>query len=564
MDNLNMIHGEAASTYKADLNEDFIYENAVTAYSWFRLSFYSVAYLGVLFLQLLQGDFLCLEVWQPIHIIMFVGFLTQLLLILLAPGSPNLKMCVQATLIIDGLLLAAVMATMGFNHSLFLFVALVCVGISGLILGVSSAIKIGLIISGSMTLVYSLNYQFNPESLRAIWLINNTSLFIVAGLGGYLGDQFRFVSEDLEIKTEEVRALTDINEIIVDNIPSGLMVISSDNKVVSSNRGAAKIFGDLGLEGRPIGEIFADLENAITSLRSNPNASHVERYELNYYNYKNEKMILEVILSVINRKTSDHGQVLCLIQNLTEIKNLEFSMRQKEKLAAVGQLAAGIAHEIRNPLASISGSVQLLESSLQTQTTEDKKLLAIVIKEIDRLNKLVTEFLDFVRPDSRIEDPININNLAKEVLEMAKLNEKLSSKVEHRTELRAQSIVYGHYDKLKQALLNIIMNAYQAMHDTLRPEIYIQTIDQEGSVILIIQDNGVGMTQDNLKRIFEPFHTTKPQGTGLGMAITHKIIETHNAEIFVESELGLGTKFIIKFPAKNSPDTNKMYLKKQA
>lgn len=547
-----------------DSSEVFLYQNVITAFSWFRIILYMAVYLGLFLLQVLQGDFLFMGVWQPMHIVMLCGFVSHFGLLEFSAGEKDARVTAAIALTVDSFLLAAVLYIVSVNHSLFIFLGLICVGLTGLLLGAKASIKIGLLISALFTMVYSLHSQFDPESLRGVWLINNTSLFIVAALGGYLGDQFRFVSEDLEFKKVEIQNLTDINETIVDNIPSGLLVIDSDYKIIRANRGSAKLFGDLSLESKNLAEIFQDLKLTIAGLRQSLKPNALERLELNYYNYKKEKMILETIVSQINKPGQDEKQFLCLLQNLTEIKNLEFSMQQKEKLAAVGQLAAGIAHEIRNPLASISGSVQLLASSLQTQTPEDKKLLAIVIKEIDRLNKLVTEFLDFVRPDIRIEDPININSLVKEVLEIVRLNDKLSKKVEHRTELRAQGLIFGHYDKLKQAILNIVINGYQATVDTLRPEIYVQSYDSEGSIILVIQDNGMGMTKDNLKRVFEPFHTTKPQGTGLGLAITHKIIESHGAEIKIESELGLGAKFIMIFPAKNSPDTDKVLIKKQA
>jgi two-component system sensor histidine kinase PilS (NtrC family) len=264
------------------------------------------------------------------------------------------------------------------------------------------------------------------------------------------------------------------------------------------------------------------------------------------------------------RRPQGGRHFVVLLQNVTETKNLQFQLAQKEKLAAVGQLAAGIAHEIRNPLASISGSIQLLQANLVTQSPEDTKLFRIVIREIDRLNNLISEFLDFVRPDVRLDDPIEINTLAREVLEMAKMNPVLNKKVQQKTELRANQIINGHYDKLKQALLNITINAYQAMNDTLHPEIWVRSYDDDDRVVLEIQDNGCGITRDNLKRVFEPFHTTKPGGTGLGLAITHKIIESHDADINVESEWGHGAKFTIVFRSRTTPDDNEEKLKKQA
>ncbi|MEQ1664914.1 MAG: ATP-binding protein [Bdellovibrionales bacterium] len=177
---------------------------------------------------------------------------------------------------------------------------------------------------------------------------------------------------------------------------------------------------------------------------------------------------------------------------------------------------------------------------------------------------MISEFLDYVRPASRLEDPIQLNNVIKEVLEMVKMNPTLNRKTTQHCELRSQKLIYGNYDKLKQAILNIMINSYQAMNDTLRPELYVQTFEAQDKVVLVIKDNGIGISKENLRKIFEPFHTTKSNGTGLGLAITHKIFEYHNANVLVESELGIGTQFTVSFPIENNPESNKLYLKKQA
>lgn len=539
--------------------------NILGALAWARVVLYSAGYVGMILLQLLQGEFLCMAVWQPVHIIMMCAFCLQVFFVEMLNRKQHLNVATYVLFGFDFVLISALVFTFGVNHSVFLFLILLFVAAASFSTGLWDGLKFGLWASALFHIVLLMGPLAQSENLVATFAIQNMAIFVVASLGGYLGEQVQYVSVDIQRKTEQIRTLTDINELIVDNIPSGLFVLDRHFKIERANRGAAKIFSDLSLEGRLVAEVFPALHAELELFLAQYQKSNFKRLELNYLNYKNEKNVIEVILSPIVRNASEFNlQFLCLMQNLTEIKNLEFAMQQKEKLAAVGQLAAGIAHEIRNPLASISGSVQLLQGSLSVQTPEDKKLLAIVVREIDRLNNLITEFLDYVRPDVRAEDPIQLNVLVKEVLEMVKLNEKVTKNVVQRLELRCQGVVYGHYDKLKQALLNIVINAYQAMSDTLRPEITIQTYDAESQIVLVIQDNGVGMSKENLKRIFEPFHTTKVGGTGLGLAITHKIIETHRAQVFVDSELGHGAKFSIVFPSGQSPDSNRMVLKKQA
>lgn len=557
---LKSIEGEA------HLESEGIFElkNIALGVSWVRLVLYFAGFVGTQLLQLLQGDFLSISVWQPINLIIFSAMMLQILFIEIIAISKWRAIAIEWTLIADCVLLALFMSVLGVYHSVFLFLLLINISVAGFSLGMHSGLKIGIFGLACMNLVWATQPQFNPDFLKSTWMVSHVSVGVVVFLAGLLGEQIQIVKKDIVVKSQEIISLTNINELIVDNIPSGIIVFNSDMIISRANKGAARIFSSLSLEGSNLSEIFIELQMEAQKFIQDKNRPGTLRLELNYYNYKKEKMIIEAILSTVNLRSENQGSFLCLLQNLTEIKNLEFAMQQKEKLAAVGQLAAGIAHEIRNPLASISGSVQLLQANLQTQTDEDKKLLNIVIREIDRLNKLITEFLDFVRPDVRVEDPININQLAKEVLEIVKMHPQLSKKVEQHSELRAQNLIYGHYDKLKQAILNIIINSYQAVTDTLRPEVFIQTYDSEEKVVLVIRDNGIGISKDNIKRIFEPFHTTKSNGTGLGLAITHKILETHHAEVYVESEVGQGTKFSIVFPVGTTPLGDNMFMKKQA
>jgi two-component system sensor histidine kinase PilS (NtrC family) len=273
--------------------------------------------------------------------------------------------------------------------------------------------------------------------------------------------------------------------------------------------------------------------------------------------------ILEVVAARFKDMEGRLKGWLLLFDDRTEQKLMEDSLRQQEKLAAVGQLAAGIAHEIRNPLASISGSIQLMLANPGNHKEEDLKLMRIVDKEIDRLNRLISDFLNYVRPETRSDTPVNLNNIVREVLESIKFNPKLRQDVKQESALKAQCDVLGNRDKLKQAILNLVINGYQAMDKTSLPILEVETVDQGQVVVLVVRDNGCGIKKENLHRIFEPFHTTKPQGTGLGLAVTHKILQAHGARVFVESVEGEGTKFLIEFPASRDVHTEDLIKKKR-
>ena len=238
------------------------------------------------------------------------------------------------------------------------------------------------------------------------------------------------------------------------------------------------------------------------------------------------------------------GSIL-LIDDITSFKKLETRVMQSEKLAAVGQLAAGIAHEIRNPLAGISGSVQLLQSEA-SMNQDQKKLMSIAIKEIDRLNHLITEFLDYARPVGAELTKINFSILLEETLDSLR-NDPIAKHIAIEKNLDPGLHILGHGDKLKQALLNILVNAIQSMESTTKKTLTVRLFQHDSSVTLVIQDTGVGISEKNIKKIFEPFHTTKVKGTGLGLAIVHSILEAHSAQIDVKSVVSEGTTFSLTF-----------------
>jgi two-component system, NtrC family, sensor histidine kinase PilS len=320
--------------------------------------------------------------------------------------------------------------------------------------------------------------------------------------------------------------------------------------VVSSNPAAETILDGLKLVGRDINVIFPALQLGSNVVWLHGKTEDVRRVDVEFLNRHRERLQIEVIASPIkDERGMAQGHVL-LFQDRTEVRRLEHAMRQKEKLAAVGQLAAGIAHEIRNPLASLSGSVQLMASQPEKYSAEDVKLMRIITREIDRLNNLITEFLEYVRPEAKPEQLVDVNKCLREVLEVVKFTHKDRSEIEQEISLKAKCEIRGHHDKLKQAFLNIIINAHQAMENGASPKLTLETFDQQDRVVVRIRDNGAGMDEATRDRIFEPFFTTKPKGTGLGLAVTHKILESHEARIQVTSQKGDGTAFTIDFPGE--------------
>ncbi len=421
-----------------------------------------------------------------------------------------------------------------YSPSQFVFIYLGVIIFAGLLLSLEQS----LFVAALTCLLFNVNLiAFDPMTPALSYLMNNFSFVLTAYLSVSLSKHLSELSQKISVQSSEITEIKNLNSLIIENISSGIITTDNEDQILTFNHSAKDLFKSI-----DIGKNISDVLN-INTKRVNDKG----RYELSEDN-NGEKRIIEAIQSsLFDDRGIKKGEIF-LLQDLTKIKKLEYAARQQDKMAAVGQLAAGIAHEIRNPLASISGSVQLLEST--SNDPENTKLFKIIIKEIDRLNNLITEFLEFVRPDKVNEEPVDLNVLVQEILNMVKFNKQLRQDVSLETNMISTRFIHADYPKLKQALLNIIINAYQAMDKAELAKLSISTHNEEDKVVLQISDTGNGIKPETLNKIFEPFHTTKAKGTGLGLAITHKILENHQAKVFVESKVGEGTKFTIEFPGK--------------
>lgn len=372
---------------------------------------------------------------------------------------------------------------------------------------------------------------FRWEGLQNLFslVLFNFSFFIV----NYLSQQSKIeilnLQNEISITREKLRSQEEFSHVLMQEMPSGLTALNASGELIYKNDSLSKFLN--------LGE--SDIKKIYELSQGRKNA------EVNYFNtLLNQKKIYDVNTAQYNDnflKTTVH---LLLIKDVTEIKNLQDEVKQKEKLAAIGQLAAGIAHEIRNPLAGISGSIQLLSN--ETKNDDDLKLMRIINKEIDRLNNLITEFLEYSKPEKRPDQKVDLAFILNEVIQNVKASPQTPVGLNFNIQMTS-SFIYGFSDKLKQVFLNIVMNAVQAMSHVEKPVLIVtaETIDNE--VIVSIKDNGTGMSEETKQRVFEPFFTTKAKGTGLGLAITHKVLDSHSARVRIESELGQGTNFIIIF-----------------
>ena len=264
-----------------------------------------------------------------------------------------------------------------------------------------------------------------------------------------------------------------------------------------------------------------------------------------------KKKILDLNTSFLTDKSGEITGVVAVIRDVTEIKDLNEEVARHKRLAALGKLSAGIAHEIRNPLSSIRGLAQFVYNSF-SKTDERKEDLNTIIQEVDRLNKLVVQVLDFAKLKKPNLTRFSLNNLIRKITELFKIEIK-DKQIKFNLKLSPNiSQIQADEDQIKQILMNVIINAIQAIPK--KGEIEIKTekasLRGEPAIKLIIEDSGIGITEKDFNQIFDPFFSTKEKGSGLGLSIVYKLVEAHQGEIKVESKEGKGTKFVIFLPQK--------------
>jgi len=369
--------------------------------------------------------------------------------------------------------------------------------------------------------------------------INVAAFLLTALLSGYLADRLRRSEQAREQKEIDYGELQRLNQLILDNTNSGLLVVGLDRRIRLFNQAACRITGYRLEEvyNRPVEIFFPPLEQIDWS----GNYS-MKRGEMRLKNRLGGQLILGYSASHVRDQQNLDLGLLVSFQDLTEVKALEEQLKRADRLAAVGRLASGLAHEIRNPLASISGSVQLFSDD-QGISEENRKLMGIVTKEVQRLNLLLGDFLNFARPAPLQEEPVDLAMILDELIELLQSGGQAEGLtiVRHYPE---QVPLLIDRQKMRQALWDLLLNAV----DSARPAGTVRVAADLLNGEISVEDSGPGIDEKVRDRIFEPFFTTKEKGTGLGLANVYANIQAHNGRIYVENSPLGGARFIIDLP----------------
>lgn len=375
------------------------------------------------------------------------------------------------------------------------------------------------------------------------------ALLVVGLLASRLSDR-RMSGIELEETTKTLASLRALHERIVESIRSGLVTTDLDGNIYTFNAAATEITGYRldEMQGKSIYDLFGDIREQIDlSLAAAGDGEQLPRFEADLLTPDGFAVRIGFSVSLLFSETHEATGLIITFQDLTEIRSMEESVRRKDRLAAVGRVAAGLAHEIRNPLGAMRGAIQVLDSDTPKESRQ-AGLMDIILKESDRLNSIITNFLGYARPAAVDFAETNIAETINDTLTLLRHSPDVRDDHELASDIAADTIlISADAAQLKQIFWNLARNAIQAMPDGGKLSIALVPIPNN-RIRITFEDTGVGMSQDQVEQLFEPFSNSTTGGTGLGLSIVYQIVKDHNGVINVRSQEGVGTTITVELP----------------
>ncbi|NOY60366.1 MAG: PAS domain S-box protein [Calditrichaeota bacterium] len=355
---------------------------------------------------------------------------------------------------------------------------------------------------------------------------------------------FLFVVQNYHAVNSTLKSMETYTANVVESMPNGLISLDKDGRITTINQNAANLLGlnYNKVKGKRLTEVMHKCNLKKTFLPSTDIFEQQMECRLN----DNRVIPLSTTSSQLKNENGEVIGTVIILRDLRDIKSLEEKVARSERLASLGRMAAGIAHEIRNPLSSIKGFAQYFRNKFDAKS-EDANYAEVMIKEVDRLNRVIQDLLNFARPQEPDFQPTDILKIVKHSLKLIESDVQAKNVQIIKNFDKNLPLIAADGDLITQALLNIFINAMEAM-DEKKNKLSIAVKSLGSSIEIDISDTGKGIARENLSHIFDPFFTSKKNGTGLGLAIVYRIIENHHGEIGVMSESGKGTTFKIALP----------------
>ena len=392
----------------------------------------------------------------------------------------------------------------------------------------------------------------SADKVRKSYFKNAIITGFVLLLTGISGIIFLFMVQGYRITRNSLSKIRVFSNALVDNMPVGLVALDNKNTIVSLNQVAKNLLSidQISTIGLPSSILPPEMMENMKDLGQ---GQDILENEIECALPDGRRLSLEISAAVLRDQENDLSGIICLFKDLTNEKALKSEVERSHRLATVGQLAAGVAHEVRNPLSSIKGFATYFKERYK-DNPEDQEISNIMINEVDRLNRVVSHLLEFARPVSLTCRRILLKPFIEDSL---KLVERKAAEARIQIQIsmdpEASSAVMDP-DKINQVLLNLYLNAIDAMESGGSLDVAVKNPQGRDGVEIKVSDSGVGVDKKNLSHIFDPYFTTKSSGTGLGLAISHNIIQAHKGEINIESMADAGTTITIFLPSGKDPD----------
>jgi two-component system sensor histidine kinase PilS (NtrC family) len=519
------------------------------------------------FVELKGEEFLPHISLYSFYIIVIAAYILSAVYYITLHLTPNLKITLYFQATCDVLLITGLVYATGGIQSIYAVFYTIVIIYSVIFLGRRG----GLIIASTCGIFYGglLDLEYYKVLIPHYALLQNVSIsagyvfsriiiyifsfYLVAILASFVVEQERKTRTLLEEKVTAFDQLDLLHRSIIESIDTGIVTIDLLGCIKSFNRAAEEITGyaSSDIEDFNIIDVFPEYGELRKKLNQ---ASDLDprknRVEMTLQSKSGASLVLGCSISFLRDSQGTRVGDILVFQDLTDIKEMERHLETSRRLAFVGEMAAGLAHEMRNPLASISGSIQILHKGLNLSLS-DERLMQIILRGKDQLESFMKDFLLLSRPTPGIHETFKIDEIIDDVLDTIKYVPDWRDQIEILRSSTNQLEIFASKTEIRQLIWNLVMNAVQAMPDggrlsvTTRPAILKESFP---ALEVEISDDGPGITKSDLGKIFEPFFTTKEKGTGLGLAIVNRIVDGYLGTIMVDSVPGRGAKFTIRLP----------------
>jgi two-component system sensor histidine kinase PilS (NtrC family) len=498
--------------------------------------------------------------WHGFYGAVVVAFMATLVYWPLQNRVRDLRRFAAVNIATDTALVSALVLFSGGSESVFTFLYVAVIAYAAMLLERGGAIVAALAAAAAYAAVLLADYaglasgsSEEPVGLLLIrWVLHGGALLLVSVLATRLVGELERAGVALSQRTSALAQLQSLHERTVESLMSGLLTTDAQGRITSFNLEAERITGLGRVEacGRDLDAVLPGLRELIGAAGA-PGSDLRSRMRMRFLDRSGAERHLGIGAYLLRGDEPDGAGLVVIFQDLSSVVQMERELRRSERLAAVGELSASIAHEIRNPLAAISGSVQILqkmkgahgEDAHGAHGDEAHRLMDIALRETLRLDRLIADFLTFARPAPLRAESVSLACVVDETLEAVEAARPPNVRIERAVDERLA--VQADPGQLRQVLWNLVINACQAMPQggVLRVAVTAQGGGRAGRMEpeakpagaeIAVMDQGVGIAEDALEHVFDPFFTTKPDGSGLGLAIVHRVVSEHGGSVRIE------------------------------